>query len=400
MCVNTLKTGVLIFLSLLFFTIITGCVEVTPPSGQQETGSYGMETGGDMKDLVKNQQTTSPGQEAANTSDVQKTGDQQNTDNPTPPLPNESFIQVTPMSYDELQNDESVSYLKYNRPVSTTERQYITIHNMTNQLFSKNASAYAYELITPPLYIDLGFIPKMVTDEQEVYKRTGDKEGTIVYTKTRPSQDAWFEMRVYDTTTNQEILREGYGKTYSQTNKSAAVRRAGKYQFDFMGDAIWVNITMKIPVDSSTLSLYSNVSDLIEDQKKRETLMPSVFLQDKDLGQGWQKIGDEIHSTTKYSSVYNIPSTGLKLSQDITRYSSSKEIDEAYLATKENNKAESQVSIITGDEGYGFESIRKTGIVFKDNLYLVELTSYSVPPVSLNELKRYSSLISDRISKI
>ena len=392
-----------LFVLLITLSLITGCVEVAPPSGEQNASAYGpANTGGSMKDLVKDQ-----GQQGSNvnqgsegqSSSSQTTNNQTEPTIPAPPTPNESFVQVTPKkNYEELDQGAPVSYLPYNRPVSTNDTQYVTIHYISNQSFSKNASAYAYELVTPPLFIDLGFYPKMITDELEVYKRTGDKEGTITYSKTHPSRDSWFEMRVYDLSTGQEILREGYGKTYSLTNKTAAIRRAGKFQFDFMGDAIAVDIAMKIPVNSSTISMYSNVSSLIEDQKVKSGLLPRVFIEGSELGSGWQQTGDVVHTPTHYSSIYTMPSSGSKIIQDITKYSQGQDTNTAYLETKKTNAGETQISVLAGDEGYGFESVRKTGVTFRQGSYLVQLTSYSIPPVSLDSLKRYATIISGKIS--
>lgn len=390
---------------LMLCAFITGCVEVTPPTGEQEASSYGpvSQGSGDMKDLVKDQnQTMTPPVQSPSPSDQQGATEPVSTSSPETPLPpveNESFVKVTPKDYSQLKGDTQTSYLPYNRPISTDNRQFMTIYEILNQSFMKNASAYAYHLVTPPLYIELGFYPKMVTDEQEVYKRTGDKEGTIKYTKVRPSQDAWFEMRVYDMDTNQEIIREGYGKTYSMTNKTAAIRRAGTFQFDFMGDSIAADIAMKIPVDNSTVNAFSNVSSLIEDKKIKSGLLPSVFLQETDMGQGWQRTGDLIHTPVKYSSILILPSSGSKLTQDISKFPGSQDAVTQYAQTKTANSGETHIAITAGDEGYGFESIRKTGVVFRQGPYLVQLTSYSVPPVSLDELKRLATLVSGRITQ-
>lgn len=400
MNIRMLQICIFIITSLIIGTMLSGCVEVTPPSGEQEVSAYGpSSTGGDLKDLAKGENTDEINQKD---NIKQDTGDlTKPTEQPVTVLPgveNGSFVKVVPRNYEELRSDTQISYLPYNRPVFTEDRQYITIQEMKNQSFSNNASAYAYELKTPPLYIDLNFYPKIVTDEQEIYKRTGDKEGTITFTKTRPSQDAWFEMRVYDLNTNQEILREGYGKTYSLTNKSTVIRRAGHFQFDFMGDFMNADISMKIPVDSSTIENYTHVNTIIEDQKIKSGLLPDIFLKIVDLGPSWQQTGRLIHSPDTYSVIFVNPVSGSKIAQDIKKYSNNDVAKSHYSETKSKNSGEIQTSIIAGDEGYGFESVRKTGIVFAQGEYVVELTSFSVPPVSLDELKKYASLISGRIN--
>lgn len=395
------KFRVQIFLYIITILLVSfcicGCVEVTPSSGGNNADSYVpvSQGDGDIKDMIKDQNQAPATQEQA-----QVTPEQSSPETVLPPAENESFIRVTPKEYSQLKQDSQTSYLPYNRPVSTDSREFLTIYEILNQTFAKNATAYAYNLVTPPLYIELGFYPKIVTDEQEIYKRTGDKEGTIKFTKTRPSQDAWFEMRVYDTKTNEEILREGYGKTYSLTNKTAAIRRAGSFQFDFMGDNVAADIAMKIPVDSATIDAFTNVSTLIGDEKTRSSLLPSVFLKENDLGQGWQTTGDLIHTPVIYSSIFIAPSSGSKMTQDISKYPGVQDAVTNYEQTKSANAGETQVSITAGDEGYGFESIRKTSVVFRQGAYLVQLTSYSVPPVSFDELKRLATLISGRLSQL
>ena len=55
--------GIHIIAILMVCAFITGCVEVTPPAGEQETSAYGpvSQGSGDMKDLVKGQnQTVTP----------------------------------------------------------------------------------------------------------------------------------------------------------------------------------------------------------------------------------------------------------------------------------------------------------------------------------------------------
>jgi hypothetical protein len=397
------QTLLYIITILLVTFFISGCVEVTPPSGGGNAESYGPAPQGDgnLKEMIKDQGQVPATQEQAPDSQGQTkdSPEQSSPETVLPPAENESFIRVTPKEYSQLKQDSPASYLPYNRPVSTDSREFLTIYEILNQTFAKNATAYAYNLVTPPLYIELGFNPKIVTDEQEIYKRTGDKEGTIKFTKTRPSQDAWFEMRVYDTKTNEEILREGYGKTYSLTNKTTAIRRAGSFQFDFMGDYVAADIAMKIPVDSATIDAYTNVSTLIGEEKTRSGLLPAVFLKENELGQGWQTTGDLIHTPVIYSSIFISPSSGSKMTQDISKYPGVQDAVTNYEQTKAANTGESLVSIIAGDEGYGFESIRKTGVVFRQGAYLVQLTSYSVPPVSFDELKRLATLISGRISQ-
>jgi len=397
---------IVIIILLIWCTLFSGCVEVTPPSGQNNAQSYGptSQENANIKNLIKDQNASSSNPNPTSASAQGEISKQPGgTASPEAALPlaeNESFVKVTPRDYSHLKQEIPTSYLPYNRPVSTSDRQYVTIYELLNQTFANNASAYAYHLVTPPLYIEMAFYPKMAIDEQEVYKRTGNKEGTIKYTKIRPAQDAWFEMRVYDRDTNEEILREGYGKTYSLTNKTAAIRRSGNFQFDFLGDSISADIVMKIPVNSSTVTTYSEIHELMEEQKTKSELIPPIYLTREDLGEGWQQTGELIHTPRTYSSIFVMQSTGSKLTQEITQYSNISEAETNYAHTKTVNSGETLTPITAGDEGYGFESIRKTSVVFRQGVYLVQLVSYSIPPVSFDELKRLANVVSERITHI
>lgn len=101
----------------------------------------------------------------------------------------------------------------------------------------------------------------------------------------------------------------------SLTNKTAVIRKPGKLQFDFMGDDINADIAMKIPVDSGTVANYSNISTLIQGQKIKSGLLPSVFVGISDIGQGWQQTGELIHKTDRYSSIFIYPSAGTKMTR-------------------------------------------------------------------------------------
>lgn len=395
---------ILVIASLLCLTYLSGCVEVTPPTGQQEAEAYGpLTTTGDIKDLVNN---TKPAETTDSSSPAVPSGqdtpvqvDSSSPEAALPTVPNDTLIEVVPRDYQQLVTSTPASYQPFNRPHISPEREFVTIYEILDKQFARNASAYAYELLTPPLYVDLGFYPKMIEDIQEVYKRTGDKEGTVVYKRTRPSQDAWFEMIVYNLDTGQEILREGYGKRYSLTNKTSVIRSAGKFQFDFIGNDINADIRIKIPVSTDLLDSYSDVSSLIDQKHQQAGLLPPVFLVVSDLTQGWQQGGDTTHSASQYSSLFINPQTGSKIVQEINRYAGQNEAIAAYSKTKEQNAGERMVVVMSGTEGYGYESIRKTGVVFRQGAYVVQLTSYSVPPVPFTDLKRYASILSSRINQ-
>jgi len=389
---------------LIVSLLITGCVEVTPPSGTTNASAYGpVSQGGDIGKFADNlsKGDTNQDKKVSNTVKTTDQKDQMTQPDIQTPLPNvtyDTFVKVTPKDYSELKVDKPTSYLGYGEPKTSDNKTFVTIYELTNQTFANNASAYAYDLLTPPLYINLNFYPKMVEDKIERYKRTGDKEGTVVYSRIQPSRDSWFEMRIYNLDTGNEITREGYGKVYDITNKSAVIRSSGRLQFDFMGDDISVDISMKMPVNSSVVKEYESVNSLIEEKKAEVKLIPMIYLVESDLPEGWKENEGNTRTDTKYSSMFILQSAGSSINQDISRYPDLKQATDAYEQTKVKNSGEKQVSILTGDEGYGFESVRMNGVVFRQGEYVVEITSFAIPPVSFDDLKKYAGIVSNKIN--
>lgn len=62
--------GIHIIAILMVCAFFTGCVEVTPPTGEQNASAYGpvSQGSGDMKDLVKGQNQTTPVQTSGQSS--------------------------------------------------------------------------------------------------------------------------------------------------------------------------------------------------------------------------------------------------------------------------------------------------------------------------------------------
>ena len=387
-----------VILLMVAVLIFSGCVQVTPPSGEKNASAYGPTShGGSIKDMGNNQSNENRDESAKGNTNEKTTGS--GSENNTGAVNNtvsKSFVQVTPRDYSELQSEKSSSYISYGMHTSSNDEKLLTIYEF-NQSFLNNATAYTYDLINPPLYVILNFTPKMVEDTIEVYKRTGDKEGTVTYKKSIPSRDSWFEMRVYNLDTGEEIAKDGFGRTYDITNKTTIIRTNGRLEFDFMGDQMSANISMKIPVNSSVIKEYSEINALLEQKKEGYKLLPSVFITEKDLPEGWQTREGSTHTETQYRSMLLSSLKGSSIDQDILLYADPDKAIEGYDQTKQKNSGENMVTILNGDAGYGFESVRKTGVVFRQGNYVVQLTSFSYPPVSIVDLKGYSSVISNRI---
>ncbi|HWQ66919.1 MAG TPA: hypothetical protein VN372_08620 [Methanospirillum sp.] len=394
---------ILIMVGILF---LAGCVEVTPPSGNTEASAYGPVGGTGSMTKGDGKQTSPDGTtapEQANPSSGNqspgKNSNQSSSESPQvdlPGVPNTGVIEVAPRSNPQSSSDSS-SYSSP-KPLVTQDlgQAYVTIYEF-NKTFTNDAVAYAYDLQNPPLYIDLKFDPQMGTDLISHQKRTGDKEGMVDISVTRPLKDAWFEMRVYNQADGSDVLSEGFGKLYSAGNKSVVLRTAGRYQFDFMGDFIFANITMKVPMSIEAMKQYREIQDMLDQKKVDSEKIPATYLELSDLGGGWEYSGDITHSDTQYESVFSIPSSGYKLKQTITRFASSDEAKARFNTLKSEAASEHPVPAIVGEEGFQYESVRKTSIVFVQGIYLTELTSFSVPSVAISDLQRYAGIIVSRI---
>ncbi len=390
---------------LFIFTVISGCVEVTPP--------------------VVESQTPTPEPTVITVPDVINTGDKtvtsiaNDTDNntessttvmpddsavaPDPKLPNPpttSFTEVAPISTIGLKNTPVPQYSKlYNRNGLSVDQEFFPVYHI-NRTFANDAVAYAYDLRTPPMAIELDFVPKMTKDIIAIDKRTGDKEGMVEYVRDIPVQSAWFELRVYNRETGEEILTEGYGRKYSLENKTVTIQRVGDMQFDMLGDDVYADITMKLAINNATIKEYGDVINLIQEEKIAQNLLPKVFLTESDLSGSWKKVGDTEHDDSHYSSMFSTD-TGQSFTQKIYKYETADETKSAYDNEKsEISSSEKITPLINGNEGFSYSTSFKTGVVFMQGNYLVELTSFSYPAVNLDEFKTDCKKISERISAL
>lgn len=383
-------------LLLICTLVISGCVEVTPPSGTQNASSYGTTgTGGNLTSGLDHRTpepsvgtSTSSGPQSANNS-------VSGPDSKVPAPPSQGIVQVTPRSLEGLPEATTPSYsAKSNTAAIGPGEEFVTIYEM-NHSFINDAVAYAYTLEKPPLYVDISFDPEMGIDVISYQKRTGNKEGQIDVSVNRPLKDSWFEMRVYNQRDGSEVLRDGYGKTYSQSNKTFALRSPGSYQFDMLGNLMNATVKLKVPRSMADLALYQNVTGMIKTQKENEGKIPDIFLVASDLPAGWNVIGDVIRTGTNYQSLFQ--KDYITLRQKIARYDTT----DSALAELETMKASSDGSSpsLVGQSGFQTESASKSQVVFVQGIYLVELSSFSAPEhVSLSDLQGYGKTIVSRIN--
>ena len=115
-----------------------------------------------------------------------------------------------------------------------------------NVTFGYSAIAFTYNLGMPPLMIEYTVQPRMITDTKAYTSRFGKKEDEVV-TTTYPSPGAWFEVIARDKTNGEIILRNGYGKDYTENlNQNVKLLKTGNYQIDFRGNDVTVDIRMLV----------------------------------------------------------------------------------------------------------------------------------------------------------
>jgi hypothetical protein len=110
----------------------------------------------------------------------------------------------------------------------------------------------------PPLQITFEVSPDMITDQKYIMPSSGSTEG-YYKTITRPSENAWFEVSVLNSQTGEQIMRDGYGKTYDQTTgkRTLSIYKNGPYAFQLSGSAVTVDfqaVSTGKPVTVATTS--------------------------------------------------------------------------------------------------------------------------------------------------
>jgi hypothetical protein len=122
---------------------------------------------------------------------------------------------------------------------------YLTVYN-NEVAFKYNTVAYSYDLTDPPLIINICIKPLIITRDIWYQSRSGSKED-VTEKQTIVSPTAWFEVVVRDQNTGAEVLRNGFGKTYSiDTSITAQVRSSGQYVVEFTGNDVNASILMQI----------------------------------------------------------------------------------------------------------------------------------------------------------
>nr|WP_319375742.1 zinc ribbon domain-containing protein [uncultured Methanoregula sp.] len=152
-------------------------------------------------------------------------------------------VSVTPTSYaivTDLYPEESlVPVTTPTTKIVSSERfgsNYERVYSISKNFSYGEKVTFAQNLTTPPLYIKFNLMP--VNISRHILVGIGTHQEHMVNT-TEVSPNAWFEVKVYDTSDEHLVEQEGFGKDYSDvTNQEFMVRQKGNYRIEFSGHEV------------------------------------------------------------------------------------------------------------------------------------------------------------------
>ena len=122
------------------------------------------------------------------------------------------------------------------------EEYYDEIYTL-NHFFAFGATeSFSHNLTTPPLYVKYNLTPKLLTREKRIDIGRASEETILI---TYPNPNAWFEIKVLDSSNGAVIEKHGYGKDYPDVTKSEfMVRSPGNYRIEFSGNDVTADISI------------------------------------------------------------------------------------------------------------------------------------------------------------
>jgi hypothetical protein len=131
-------------------------------------------------------------------------------------------------------------------PTETPQQdEYVTIYSK-NLSYPDEPTALAFKVTEAPLVIRYTVSPVIIHDFKVATNRTATKAfPERYYNITRPSEDSWFTVTIFDRETGQELEEDGYGETYNLLpDHTFTVHEAGNYLVQFDGANANVQIDM------------------------------------------------------------------------------------------------------------------------------------------------------------
>ncbi|MFA4859809.1 zinc-ribbon domain-containing protein [Methanoregula sp.] len=158
-------------------------------------------------------------------------------------------VSVTPTGYAAVQTMASETQII---PVQTSASNIVDSNRFGSdyeRVYSlKKNFSYGEKVITtynlehPPLYIWFNLEPVMV--QRHILVSIGSSAEHMV-NKTVASPNAWFEVKVLDSTDGRVVDLQGYGKDYpDMTENKFMVRQSGNYTIEMSGHEVYADVTI------------------------------------------------------------------------------------------------------------------------------------------------------------
>lgn len=126
---------------------------------------------------------------------------------------------------------------------------YVTIYS-ANLSCNLDPTAVGFNLVNPPMVINFTVIPMNITDRKLItYQYSGKRKGLEeIVNITRPNEDSWFTITIYERESRAKLEEYGYGGLFGKVaSQTIVLRRAGDYliQFDGLFATAEVDIRVK-----------------------------------------------------------------------------------------------------------------------------------------------------------
>lgn len=207
---------------------------------------------------LNNESATSSGHSERGVAAISGTGISENSGDdiyvPTKatPIPTVNYVtEVTPVG-----TTSASATLRYVAPTATQEEiadTFVAIYSKDfTYTVNSTPSAVAVDVSRPPLIINFTVTPDMAHRLKVIDNRTGTKAyNTTTYHISRPSEEAWFTVTIYDRNTGQKIDEDGFGGTFDLlTDNEYTLRQAGSYQIQFNGQFTSAHVDMFLDRDN------------------------------------------------------------------------------------------------------------------------------------------------------
>jgi hypothetical protein len=161
------------------------------------------------------------------------------------PVPTVQYVtEVTPI---QPSKDEPLERYVPAPTETPVQDEYVTIYSK-NLSYPNEPTALAFDIKEAPLVIKYTVSPVIIHDFKVATNRTATKAyPEIAYNITRPSENAWFTVTIYDRESGQELENDGYGETYNLLpDHTFTVHEAGDYLVQFDGANANVQVDMLI----------------------------------------------------------------------------------------------------------------------------------------------------------